>query len=103
MTNPAGGNLNVPTSVVQALAGILSGAPTAAQLSTFTSALAGVPATASAALVAALQALGSRGSFPNLVRAVSAYNAAVDALPAGTTPPPALAAVRLALFQASRQ
>jgi len=102
LTNPAGGNIDVPTPVVQALAAVLAGTPTATQISVVTNSLTGVPSTAASALVTALQALGGTPNFPNLSRAVSAYNAAVDALPAGTNPPPALMAIRLALFQASR-
>lgn len=102
VVNPAGGNVNVPTNVVQALAGVLGGAPTPAQISTVTNSMAGVPGATSSALVTALQTLGATPNYPNLVRAVEAYNAAIDALPAGTNPPPALLAVRSALFQASR-
>jgi hypothetical protein len=102
LVNPAGGNVNVPTNVVQALAGVLSGAPSANQVSVVTNSMTGVPASTASALVTALTSLGATPNFPNLVRAVQAYNAAIDALPAGTEPPPALAAVRQALFQASR-
>ncbi len=100
--NPAGGNVSVPTNVVQALAGVLSGSPTSTQVSVVTSSMAGVPAASASALVTALQTLGGTPNLPNLRNAVAAYNAAIDALPAGTNPPPALIAVRSALFQASR-
>ena len=102
ITNPGGGNINVPTNIVQALAAVLAGTPTSTQSSIVSNGLTGVPSAVSASLVTALTALGATPNFPNLVRAVSAYNAAVDALPAGAELPPTLAAIRLALFQASR-
>lgn len=101
VSNPAGGNVNVPTNIAQALSGVLGGAPTPAQVATVTNSMAGVPAAASSALVSALRTLGATPNYPNLVRAVQAYNAAVEALPAGTNPPAALLAVRSALLQAS--
>ena len=103
ITNAAGGNIDVPINVAQALSGVLGGTPSAAQISTLTDALVGVPAAAAAALVTALQALGASPNFATLTRATSAYNAAIDAIPAGTNPPAAMAAIRSALFQAARQ
>jgi hypothetical protein len=98
--NPAGGTVTVPQAAAQALGGVLGGNPTAAQVSTLTSALnAG---SASAPLVQALQALGGNASTANLGRAIAAFNAAVDATPAGANPSPALLAVRQALAAASR-
>lgn len=102
VTNPGGGSVNVPSNVVQALSAVLGGSPSSTQVSVVTASMTGVPAGAASALVTALQALGSAPNFPNLTRAVSAYNAAIDALPAGTNPSPALIAVRQALSQASR-
>ncbi len=103
VTNPAGGNVNVPTNLVQALAAVLGGAPSPAQFSSVVNSLEGVPGNLASALVTALQTLGATPNYPNLVRAVQAYNAAIDALPAGTNPSPGLLAIRSALFQASRQ
>ena len=103
VVNPGGGNIDVPTNVVQALSAVLGGAPSATQTSIVTNSLVGVPSSAATTLVAALQALGASPSFATLTRATSAYNAAIDALPAGTQPPAALAAIRSALFQASKQ
>jgi hypothetical protein len=103
VSNPAGGNVNVPTNLVQALAAVLRGSPTASQFSTVVNSLEGVPGTLATALVRALQTLGAAPNFPNLVRAVQAYNVAIDALPSGANPSPGLIAIRSALSQASRQ
>ncbi len=102
VTNPAGGTVVVPQAAAQALGAVLGGSPTAAQSSTLASAFGPTPATQANGLVTALAALGRNGSFANLVSAVQAYNAAIDALPAGQNPSPALLAARQALFAASR-
>lgn len=103
VTNPAGGNVNVPTNLVQALAAVLGGAPTSSQFATVVNSLERIPVDLATALVKALQVLGAAPNFPNLVRAVQSYNAAIDAVPAGTNPSPGLLAIRSALAQASRQ
>lgn len=100
--NPAGGNVTVPQAAAQALGAVLGGNPTAAQRSAVLSALSPVPASAANALTGALQALGANPSGANLGRAIAAFNAAIDALPAGQNPPAALLGARLALSQASR-
>lgn len=97
VTNPAGGNVNLPQAAAQALGAALGGSASPAQVTALTN--AGVPA----GLVTALAALGSNPSMGALTRAITAYNAAIDALPAGATPSPALLAVRQALFAASAQ
>lgn len=99
--NPAGGTVTVPQAAAQALGGVLGGSPTAAQVSTLTAAL-GVSGSAAGVLVQALQTFGGNASVPNLARAISAFNAAVDATPAGSNPSPALLAVRQALAAAAR-
>ena len=103
MVSPNGGNATLSAAFLNAVAGVMGGSPTAAQTATVTNALVGVPASAASALVAALQVLGATPSHASLSRAISAYNAAIDALPIGTTPPAALAAIRFALFGASVQ
>lgn len=102
VTNPAGGTVDVPSEVIQALAAVLAGNPTPAQVAIVTNSLTGVPATAASTLVASLQTFGGASDLANLRRAITAYNAAIDALSAGVNPPPALSAIRLALFEASR-
>lgn len=101
--NPAGGNVNLPQAAAQALGAVLGGTATPAQVTAFANALSGVPAGAATALANALQAFGSSPNGATLSRAIAAYNAAIDALPAGSNPPPALLAVRQALFAASAQ
>jgi hypothetical protein len=100
--NPAGGNVTVPQAAAQALGGVLGGSPTPAQITAVTNALTGVPAGASGPLVRALAAFGSSANIGTLTTAVNAFNAAVNALPAGAAVPPALLAIRSALAQASR-
>lgn len=100
--NPAGGNVTVPQAAAQALAAVLGGNPTAAQRSALVTALSPVPASSANALVSALVLLGASPSAANLGGAIGSYNGAVDAIPAGQNPPPALLAVRQALAAASR-
>lgn len=94
VTNPAGGNVNLPQAAAQALGAALGGSVTPAQAAALAN--AGVPA----GLTTALAALGSNPSMGSLSRAIAAFNAAIDAAPAGT-PAPALLAARQALFAAS--
>jgi hypothetical protein len=101
--NPAGGQVNVPQPVARALGAVLGGNATPAQLSAVGGALTGVPAASATALTNALTAFGRSANFATLSAAVSAYNNAVNALPAGATPSPALLAIRNALQAASRQ
>ena len=103
VANPSGGTVVVPQAAARALAGVLGGTPTADQTSAVTTALAPVPASSAGALVRALAALGANANHGTLTAAVAAYNAAVDALPAGATPSPALLAARSALAAASRR
>jgi hypothetical protein len=95
-----GASVTVPASVVQAVGQTLS-APTPQATTAFVDLLTagGVPGAPSSALGQALSALGSTPTFATLVNAVQAYNAAVQALPAGASPPPALLAARAALVQ----
>lgn len=102
VTNPSGGSVVLPQAAAQALGAVLGGSPTAAQSSALATAFGPAPAAQANALVTALAALGSNASFGALVNAVQAYNAAIDALPAGANPSPALLAARQALFAASR-
>lgn len=102
VTNPSGGTVVVPQAAAQALGAVLGGSPTAAQTAALATAFGPTPAGQANGLANALAALGANGSFSALVNAVQAYNAAVDALPAGATPSPALLAARQALVAASR-
>jgi len=102
VTNPAGGTVTVPVAAAQALGGVLGGTPTPAQVTALTNALPGIPANASGPLVRALAAFGASANTGTLTTAVQAFNAAVNALPAGAPIPPALLAIRSALAQASR-
>lgn len=93
VNNPAGGTVTISQATAQALGAVLSGSSTAEQRQALATEIgAGGPA-----LVEALVALGSNPSGATRVAAVNAYNAAVDALPAGATPTPALLAARQAL------
>lgn len=93
VNSPAGGSVTIARATAQALGAVLSNSSTAAQRQALATEFgAGGPA-----LVEALVALGSNPSSATLVAAVNAYNAAVDALPAGATPTPALLAARQAL------
>jgi hypothetical protein len=98
--NPAGGTVNLSQSLARALAAVMGGNPTPAQVSELTAAIGGSGA---AGLVQALTALGRGASMAALGSAVRAFNGAVDGTPAGSTPSPALLAVRQALAAASRQ
>lgn len=102
VANPAGGTVTVPQAAAQALGGVLGGSPTPAQTTALTNALTGVPASSAGALVRAMTAFGANANFGSLSTAVAAFNAAVNALPAGAAVPPALLAVRQALAAASR-
>lgn len=102
VSNPAGGTVNLSQAAAQALGAVLGGSPSAAQSSALATALSPVPAGAANTLVAALTALGGSGSFGDLVSAVQAFNAAIDAMPAGANPSPAMLAAREALFAAAR-
>jgi len=100
VVNPAGGNVVLSQNIAQALGAVLGGSPTAAQTSTVSAGLAGVPSGASQALLTALQTFGTSGTRGNYVAAINAYNAAVAAVPAvpgGQPMPPALLAIRAAL------
>lgn len=97
LTNPAGGSVVVSQSISQALGGVLGGAPSPAQTSALSGALGGVPASSATALVTALQAMGANGSRGNLAAVVNAFNAALDAIPAGQPVPTALIAIRAAV------
>jgi hypothetical protein len=100
--NPAGGNVTLAQDAALALGAVLGGSATPAQSAALANALTGVPAARATALVTALASLGSNASIGNLGNAISQYNAAIDALPAGALPAPAMHAVRQALFAASR-
>ncbi len=91
VVSPAGGTVILSQSISQALGAVLGGAPTAGQTSTLTG--AGVPS----ALATALQAYGTSPTRGAHSAAVTAYNAAVGAIPEGQAIPPALLAVRAAL------
>lgn len=99
--NPAGGTVTVPQAAAQALGAVLGGNATPAQVNTLSAAL-GVSGSAASLLVQALQSLGGSVTTVNLSRAIAAYNAAVDATPAGSNPSPTLLAVRQALAAGSR-
>ena len=93
VNNPAGDSVSISQATAQALGAVLSSRSTAAQRQ----ALATEIGAGGTALAEALVALGSNPSSATLVAAVNAYNAAVDALPAGATPTPALLAARQVL------
>ncbi len=99
-TTVGGATVPVPATAAAQVGGTLSG--NATQSAAFVSGLSGTigsgPATA---LAQALQALGASPSFLTLVAAVNAYNAAVNALPAGAQPPAQLLAARAALQRLS--
>lgn len=96
VNNPAGGSVSISQATAQALGAVLSSRSTAAQRQALATEIgAGGPA-----LVEALVAFGSNPSSATLVAAVNAYNAAVDALPAGATPTPALLAARQVVLAA---
>jgi hypothetical protein len=93
VSNPAGGTVTISQAIAQALGAVLNNSSTAEQRA----ALAAAIGNGGPALVEALVALGSNPSSATLVAAVNAFNAAVDALPAGATPTPALLAARQVL------
>lgn len=97
VVSPAGGTVVLSQSISQALAGVLSGSPTPAQLSAVIA--AGVPSS----VATALQAYGTTLTRGAHGAAVNAYNAAIDALPAGQQASPALLAVRAFLAGAGQR
>jgi len=101
VSNPAGGTVTVPAATARAIGAVLSGggAPAAQALQNVLVA-DGVPSGAAGALANALAALGSNPSRANLVAAIEAFNAAIDAGP--STPSPAMLAIRFAIASASR-
>lgn len=92
IANPAGGNVVVPPAAAQALAGVLGGSPSAADVSGLNQGFGGTAA--GNALVTTLQSLGASPSPAQVRGAILAYNAAIRALPAGSVPGPALLAAR---------
>ncbi|MBM3885607.1 MAG: hypothetical protein FJ361_07150 [Gemmatimonadetes bacterium] len=101
VTNPGtGGSVVVPANVAQSIGGVLSGNPSPAQVATATEAFGGTPA--AAALVSALAAMGANPTPGTVTAAIQAYNAAVQALPAGGSPSPGLLAARSVLAGFSR-
>ena len=101
VSNPAGGTVTVPAATARAIGAVLSGggAPAAQSLMNVLAA-DGVPMGAAGALTRALATLGSNTSRANLVAAIEAFNAAIDAGP--STPPPSMLAIRFAIASASR-
>lgn len=93
--NPSGGNVAVPGNVATAIGGLLGGNPTADQRATARESFGGT--TAAGALVDALTAMGANATPATVSAAVQAYNAAVQALPAGQNPGPGLLAARSVL------
>lgn len=92
IANPAGGNVVVPPAAAQALAGVLGGSPSAADVAGLNQGFGGTAA--GNTLVTTLQSLGANPTPAQVRSAILAYNAAVRALPAGTVPGPALLAAR---------
>jgi hypothetical protein len=103
IANPMGGTVTVPQAQAQALGGVLGGNPSAAQTSTLTTALAGIPAGQAGNLVRALAAFGGNSNHGTLTAATAAFNAAVNALPANAPVPPGLVAIRQALAAAAQR
>ncbi len=101
ISNPAGGTVTIPATTARAIAAVLSGggAPAAQALQNLLVG-EGVPAAAAGALANALGTLGSNPSRANLVAAIDAFNAAIDAGP--SSPSPAMLAIRFAIASASR-
>lgn len=91
--NPAGGSVTISQAIAQALGAVLSNSSTPEQRA----ALATAIGAGGQGLVNALVALAGNPSSATLVNAVNAYNSAVDGVPAGGTPAPALLAARQAL------
>ena len=92
VSNPAGGNVVVPPAAAQALAGVLGGSPSTADVAGLNQGFGGTAA--GAQLVTALTTLGANPTSAQVRGAIQAYNAAVRALPAGVVPGPALLAAR---------
>jgi hypothetical protein len=92
IANPAGGTVVVPPAAAQALAGVLGGSPSAADVAGLNQGFGGTAA--GSALVTALTSLGASPTSAQVRGAIQAYNAAVRALPAGVVPGPALLAAR---------
>lgn len=90
--NPAGGDVLVPGDIATAIGGLLSGNPSEEQRAKAREAFGGT--TAAGALVDALVAMGSSANANTVAAAVTAYNTAVQSLPAGQNPGPGLLAVR---------
>jgi len=96
VSNPTtGGEVAVPGNVAQAVGGVLGGSPSAGQRATASQAFGGNAA--ATALVDALVALGSNPNVSTVTAAIQAYNAAIQALPAGESPSPGLLAARSVL------
>jgi len=94
--NPStGGEVAVSGNIAQAVGGVLSGNPSAGQRATASEAFGGT--SAASALVDALVALGNNPNASTVTAAIQAYNAAVQALPAGQSPGPGLLAARSVL------
>lgn len=91
--NPAGGVVNVPQGVAQLIGAALAGSATAAQQQALSDALGA--GAAGSALVRALAAIDDTPA--GLANAVNAFNAAIDAIPAGASPSAAMLGVRQAL------
>lgn len=92
VSNPAGGTVTVPQALAQALGAVLGGNATAQQSSALAAAFGG--GSTGGQLVSALGSLSSFPNGANVLSAVRAFNAAVNALPAGQAPSPALLAAR---------
>lgn len=102
--SPGGGTVTVPQAVAQTLGAVLGGgSPSSVAALTSTLSAGGLGTQSAGALSNALGALGATPNFANYVSAVQSFNAAIASLPAGSTPSPALLAVRAALvsFQAN--
>ena len=101
ISNPAGGTVTVAPATARAVAAVLGGggAPAAQNLQNVLVG-EGVPAGPAGTLANAMAALGANPSRANLVAAIEAFNAAIDA--GAGTPSPAMLAVRFALASASR-
>jgi hypothetical protein len=99
--NPAGGTVTISPATARAIAAVLSGGG-AESVQALQNILVGegVPAGPAGALANALAALGSSSRRANLLGAIEAFNAAVDAGP--SSPSSAMLAVRFALASASR-
>jgi hypothetical protein len=101
ISNPAGGTVTISPATARAISAVMIGGGAAA-VQNLQNVLVGegVPAAAAGALANALAALGSNPSRANLVAAINAFNAAVDAGP--SAPSSAMLALRFVLATASR-